>query len=111
MEGWAGNLNDLAIGMVLAGMPPAWLPVIFERLKHLIISSEAFQKKKRIKYNAQKEAKKLRVGKGKGIGKHSKGIRYLGISEKGKGKRIRPQKKITKQNVTPPSTVVAQKGN
>ena len=52
MEGWAGNLTDLAIGMVLAGKPPAWPPVIHERLKHLIISSEAFQKKKRIEFNA-----------------------------------------------------------
>ena len=55
--------------------------------------------------------KKLRTGKGKGIGKHSKGTRYLGVSGKGKGKRIRPQKKITKQKVTPPSTVVAKKDN
>ena len=51
-EGQAGNLNDLAIGMVLTGKSPAQLPVIHERLKHLIISSEAFQKKKRIKYSA-----------------------------------------------------------
>ena len=106
VEGWAGNITDLAIDMVLAGKPPTWLPVICERLKHLTISSEAFQKKKRIKYNAQKGTKKLRVGKGKGIGKHSKGIRYLGVSGKEKGKVIGPQKKITKQTVTPPSTVV-----
>ena len=52
IEGKAGNLTDFAIGMVLAGKPLAWLPVNCERLKHLIISSEAFQKKKRIKYNA-----------------------------------------------------------
>ena len=76
--------------MVLARKSPAWLPVIHERLKHLIISSEAFQKKKIIEYNAQLETKKLRVGEGKGIGKHSKGIWYLGVSGKGKGKRIRP---------------------
>ena len=97
--------------MVLAGKPPAWLPVICERLKYLIISSETFQKKRRIKYDAHMGAKKLRVGKGKGIGKHSKGIRYLGVSGKGRGRRIRPQKKITKQKVAPPSTVVAQKDN
>ena len=66
IEGKAGNLNDLAIGIVLAGKPPAWLPIICERLKHLIISSETFQKKKRIKYDVQMGAKKLRVGKGKG---------------------------------------------
>ena len=45
IAGQAGNLTDLAIGMVLTGKPPGWLPVIHERLKHLIISSEAFQKK------------------------------------------------------------------
>ena len=72
IEGQAGNLTDLAIGRVLAGKPLVWLPVIHERLKHLIISSEAFQKKKRIEYSTQMGAKKLRVGKGKGIGKHSK---------------------------------------
>ena len=75
IEEQAGNLTNLAIDMVLAGKPPVWLPVIYERLKHLIISSEAFQKKKRIEYNAQLGANKLRVGKGKGIRKHSKGIR------------------------------------
>ena len=46
IEGKTGNLTYLAIGMVLAGKPPAWLPVILEGLKHLIISSEAFQKEK-----------------------------------------------------------------
>ena len=39
LEGKAGNLTDLAVGMVLAEKPPAWLPVIHGRLKHLIISS------------------------------------------------------------------------
>ena len=86
MEGRTGNLPDLAIGMVLAGKPPAWLPFIHERLKHLIISPEAFQKKERIKYSAQMRTEKLRVGKGKGVGKHSKGIMYLGVSGKGKEK-------------------------
>ena len=64
-----------------------------------------------MEYNAQLGAKKLRVGKEKGIGKYSKGIRYLRISVKGKGKRISFQKKTAKQKVTPPSTVVAQKDN
>ena len=41
-EGKTRNLIDLAVGMVLAGKSPAWLPVIHERLKHLIISPEAF---------------------------------------------------------------------
>ena len=56
------------------------------RLKHLIISSEVFQKKRKAEYDAWVKAKQLRTGKGKGIGKHSKGIKYLGASGKGKGK-------------------------
>ena len=38
LEGRAGNLTDLTMGMVLAEKPPAWLQVMHERLKHLIIS-------------------------------------------------------------------------
>ena len=90
LEGKAGNLTDLAVGMVLAEKPPAWLPVIHGRLKHLIISSKALQEKKKSKYDARVKAKKLRIGKGKGKGKHSKGFMYLGISGKGKGKKIWP---------------------
>ena len=52
LEGKAGNLTDLTIGMVLAEKPPAWLQVMHGRLKHLIISSETFQKKKKADYNA-----------------------------------------------------------
>ena len=57
LEGKAGNLTDLAMGMVLAEKPPTWLPVIYGQLKHLIINSEAFQRKKKAKYNAQAKAK------------------------------------------------------
>ena len=32
LEGKAGNLTDLAMGMVLAKQPPAWPPVIHGRL-------------------------------------------------------------------------------
>ena len=46
LEDKARNLTDLTVGMVLAGNPPAWLQVMHGRLKHLIISSEVFQKKK-----------------------------------------------------------------
>ena len=52
LEGKAGNLTNLTVGMVLAEKPPTWLPVIRGRLKHLIISLEAFQKKKKAEYNA-----------------------------------------------------------
>ena len=62
------------------------------RLKRLIISSEVFQKKKKAEYNAQAKGKQM--DKGKGMGKQSKGIRYLGVSGKGKGKR--PHRKMTK---------------
>ena len=109
LEGKAGNLTDLIVGMVLAEKPPAWLPVMHGRLKHLIISPEAFQKIKKAEYNAQTKARKLRTGKGKGIGRHSKRIRYFGISGKGKGRK--PQKKITKPRVTHPITRMAQKNN
>ena len=52
LESNAGNLTDFMVGLVLAGKPPAWLPVMHGRLKHLIISLEVFQKKKKAEYNA-----------------------------------------------------------
>ena len=52
LEGRAGNLTDLALGMVLAEKSLAWLHVMHERLKHLIISSEMFKEKKKTEYNA-----------------------------------------------------------
>ena len=72
LEGKAWNLTDITVRMVLAEKPPAWLPVMHGRLKHLIINSEAFQKKKKPGYHARAKARKLRTGKGKGIGRHSK---------------------------------------
>ena len=42
LEGKAGNLTKSSLEVVLAQKPPAWLQVIYERLKHLIISSETF---------------------------------------------------------------------
>ena len=109
LEGKEGNLTDLTVGIVLAEKSPTWLPAMHGRLKHFIISSEAFQKKKKVEYNAQAKARKRRTGKGKGIGKHSKEIRYLGISGKGKGSR--PQKKITTPRVIPPITKMACEDN
>ena len=58
LEGRVGNLTDLTMGMVLAENPPAWLQVMHERLKHLIITSEAFKKKKRAEHIAQVGVKK-----------------------------------------------------
>ena len=107
LEGKAGNLTDLMVGMVLAEKPPAWLQVMHGRLKHIIISSEVFPKKKKAEYNAQAKAKQ--TGKGKGMGKHTNGIRYLGVSGKGKGKR--PHRKITNSKVTPLITRVTSRSN
>ena len=97
LEGKAGNLTDLMMGMVLSEKPLAWLQVMHGRLKHLIISSETFQKKKKAEYDAQARAKQ--TGKEKGMGKHSKGIRYLGDSGKGKGKGKWPHRKSTKTKI------------
>ena len=52
LEGKAGNVTDSTLGMVLAEKPPAWLQVMQERLKHLIISPEEFKEKKKAEYNA-----------------------------------------------------------
>ena len=66
-EGKVGNLTK-SMEVVLAQKPPAWLQVIYERLKHLMISSETFWKKKG-KYMAKGKAKipkkiRFRVNKG-----------------------------------------------
>ena len=42
LEGKAGNLTKSMLQVVLAQKPPAWVQVIHERLKYLIISSETF---------------------------------------------------------------------
>ena len=69
LEGRVGKLTDLTMGMVLVENPPAWLQVMHERLKHLIISSETFKKKKRAEHIAQVGVKKHRKGKRFGKGK------------------------------------------
>ena len=53
LEGKAGNLTDLLLGMVLAENPPTWLQVMHESLKHLIVSSEMFKEKKKAGHDAQ----------------------------------------------------------
>ena len=47
LEGKAGNLTKSTLEVVLAQKPPTWLQVIHKRLKHLMISSETFQKRKK----------------------------------------------------------------
>ena len=87
--------------MVLAEKPPTWLQVMHERLKDLIISSKRFKEKKKAKYNARAGAQQIR--RGKGIGKHSKGIRFWGVGRKGKGKMLSMnsnQKKITSHDTS-----------
>ena len=68
LEGKVGNLTKSTLEVVLAQKPPAWLQVIYERLKHLIISSETFQKKKKghVTKGKVKLSKKLRCKVNKG---------------------------------------------
>ena len=57
LEGRASNLTKLTHRVVLAQKPPTWLQVMYERLKHLIISSETFQNKMRMGYGIRIETK------------------------------------------------------
>ena len=56
MEGKVGNLTKSTLVVVLAQKPPAWLQVIYGRLKHLVISSETFQEKEE-RYMAKEKVK------------------------------------------------------
>ena len=76
LEGRAGNLTNLTLEMVLAEKPLMWLQVMHERLKHLIISSDTFRKNKRTDNSAQVGGKGKENSKGKGVGKHSKGLGF-----------------------------------
>ena len=53
LEGRVGSLTNLMLEMVLAEKPLTWLPVIYERLKHLLVSSDTFREKKRTIYDPQ----------------------------------------------------------
>ena len=57
LEGKVGNLTKSMLEVVLAQKPAAWLQVIHERLKHLIISSEAFQNRRKREYGVKIETK------------------------------------------------------
>ena len=46
LEGRAGNLTNLTLGMVLAGKPLTRLLVMYERLKHLLINLDTFREKR-----------------------------------------------------------------
>ena len=57
LEGKVGNLTKSTLEVVLAQKSPAWLQVIHERLKHLIISSETFWNRKKREYGVKRETK------------------------------------------------------
>ena len=60
LEGKVGNLTKSTLEVVLAQKPPVWLQVIHERVKHLIISSETFQNRKKREYKVRR---KIKLGK------------------------------------------------
>ena len=68
LEGKADNLTQSTMEVVLAQKPPTWLQVIYERLKHLVISSETFRQKKEgyIAKGKIKLSKKIRLRVNKG---------------------------------------------
>ena len=45
------------------------------------------------------------------MGKHSKGVRYLGVSGKGKGKGKRPHRKNAKTRIAPYNTKMTSRNN
>ena len=55
LEGRAGNLTKSTLQVVLAQKPPTWLQVMYERLKHLIISSETFWNRNKMGYGLRIE--------------------------------------------------------
>ena len=61
LEGRVGNLTNLTLEMVLAEKPPTWLPVMYERLKHLIISADTFRETMRINHHPPVGGKKRKV--------------------------------------------------
>ena len=71
----AGNLTNLTLEMVLAGKPLTWLPVMYEKWKHLIINVDTFREKKRIIYHPQLGGKEKKSSKG--VGKQPKGIKIV----------------------------------
>ena len=79
LEGRTGNLTNLMLEMVLAEKPPTWLPGMYVRLKHLLISSDTFREKKKTIYDPQVGGKGKRNSTG--MGKYSKGIK---IPKKGR---------------------------
>ena len=72
-EGRAGNLTNLTLEVVLAEKPPTWLPVLHERLKHLIINEDTFTEKMRIGHYPRIGGKEKKSSKR--MGKQPRGIK------------------------------------
>ena len=92
LEGKVGNLTKSTLQVVLAQKPPAWLQVIHERLKHLIISSETFQNRRKMGYKVKRKIKleeKNRLLEDKG----QKGLQIMNSSH------LWPKDKSTKNSI------------
>ena len=70
--------------MVLAGKPLTWLPVMYERLKHLIINVDTFREKKRTIYHPWVGGKEKKSNKE--VGKQPKGSEILKDKRQCRGK-------------------------
>ena len=75
LEGRAENLTNLTLEMVLVGKPLTWLPVMYERLKQLIINVDTFREKKRTIYHPWVGGKEKKSSKE--VGKQPKGSKIL----------------------------------
>ena len=87
LEGKAGNLTDLTLGMILAEKPLTWLQVIHERLKHLIISSEVFKEKKKL--SIMLELRQNETMEERGWENTPRELDFWGLVEKERGKVTR----------------------
>ena len=92
-------MTNLTLEMVLAEKLPTWLQVMYERLKHLLISSDTFREKTRTTYDPQVEGKGKKNSKA--IGKYSKGIKIPKKGRKSCGKMIDPKlhQKTTRDHI------------
>ena len=106
LEGRAGNLTNLTLEMVLVEKPPTWLPVLYERLKHLIINVDTFRETMRIGHYSWIGGKGKKISKR--IGKQPRDIEVMKDKRQdgGKGNRctrtpgnnLRPYPTIGNQN-------------
>ena len=109
LEGKAGNLTDLMVGMVLAEKLPTCLLVMHGRLKHLFISSEVFHEKRRL--NTMLKLKQNKPVKEREWENTPKELGIWGLVEKGKGKGTRPHRKSIKTGIAPPNARKTSRNN